>query len=115
MDLSAYLAIFLDESRENLQALNQHLLALEDHPAERTHLDAIFRVAHTLKGMSATMGFQGIADLTHRMEELLDHLRNEAAGMPQGILDTLFTCLDSLEAQVDCAANGTEPPDVSEL
>jgi two-component system chemotaxis sensor kinase CheA len=115
MDLSAYLAIFLDESRENLQQLNQHLLALEDNSADRSHLDAIFRVAHTLKGMSATMGFQGIADLTHKMEELLDHLRTGKGDVSQGVLDTLFQCLDALEAQVDCAANGTEPEDVSAL
>jgi two-component system chemotaxis sensor kinase CheA len=115
MDLSAYLAIFLDESRENLQALNQHLLALEDNPGERSHLDAIFRVAHTLKGMSATMGFQGIADLTHKMEELLDHLRTGKGTVDPGVLDTLFLCLDTLEAQVECAATGTEPADASAL
>lgn len=115
MDLSAYLAIFLDESRENLQQLNQHLLALEDTPGERSHLDAIFRVAHTLKGMSATMGFQGIADLTHKMEELLDHLRTGKGEVSQAVLDTLFLCLDSLESQVDAAANGTEAGDVTAL
>lgn len=115
MDLSAYLAIFLDESRENLQQLNQHLLALEDDADDRTTLDAIFRVAHTLKGMAATMGFQAIADLTHKMEELLDLLRNGQVPVSQGICDTLFACLDSLEALVDAAASGTAAPDVTDL
>ena len=70
MDMSQYLEIFIDESKEHLQLLNQSLLSLEQDPQDRAVLDEIFRVAHTLKGMSGTMGFSKMAKLTHDMENV---------------------------------------------
>ena len=79
MDTSEYLGLFLDESRESLQALNASLLDLERDPADPEPLTVIFRVAHSLKGMSATMGFEAMARLTHRMEEVLAAMRDDGA------------------------------------
>ena len=68
MDTNQYMEMFLEESREHLQSLNDGLLALENDPEEVSVVNDIFRNAHTIKGMSATMGFTKIAELTHDME-----------------------------------------------
>lgn len=108
MDVSEYLGLFLDESRENLQALNASLLDLERDPADREPLTVVFRVAHSLKGMSATMGFAAMAGLTHRMEEILTGLRDGGAPIDADVTDALFACLDTLQEMVDRVAGGDE-------
>lgn len=97
MDMSQYLEIFIDESKEHLQLLNQSLLSLEQNPQDRAVLDEIFRVAHTLKGMSGTMGFSKMAKLTHDMENVLHAIRNGELKINSELLDLLFKCLDALE------------------
>ena len=72
METNQYMEMFLDESREHLQSLNDGLLSLENDPEDLSVLNEIFRNAHTLKGMSATMGYTRTAELTHDMENLLD-------------------------------------------
>lgn len=104
MDTSEYLGLFLDESRESLQALNASLLDLERDPADAEPLTVIFRVAHSLKGMSATMGFEAMARLTHRMEEVLAKMRDDGAPVTPAISDALFACLDTLQEMVDRVA-----------
>jgi two-component system chemotaxis sensor kinase CheA len=106
VDTSEYLGLFLDESRENLQTLNDSLLVLEKDAEDREALNTIFRVAHSLKGMSATMGFDRMAKLTHRMEEVLTILRDEGGAVTQDTMDTLFACLDVLEGIVNDVADG---------
>lgn len=106
MDTSEYLGLFLDESRESLQALNASLLELERDPAGTAPLAVIFRVAHSLKGMSATMGFEAMARLTHRMEEVLATMRDGGAPVTPAITDALFACLDTLQEMVDRVAAG---------
>lgn len=106
MDLSQYLGMFLEESREHLQRLNEGLLGLESNPEDSRLINEIFRSAHTLKGMSATMGFNQIAELTHQMENVLQKIRNGEVKVGGGLIDALFRCLDSLETMVETVANG---------
>jgi len=106
VDTSEYLGLFLDESRESLQTLNASLLELERDPADTASLAVIFRVAHSLKGMSATMGFEAMARLTHRMEEVLAAMRDGGAPVSAAITDALFACLDTLQEMVDRVAAG---------
>lgn len=106
MDTSDYLGLFLDESRESLQSLNASLLDLERDPADPEPLTVILRVAHSLKGMSATMGFEAMARLTHRMEEVLAAMRDDGAPVTQATTDSLFACLDTLQEMVDRVAAG---------
>ncbi|MFH0703339.1 MAG: chemotaxis protein CheA [bacterium] len=106
MELSQYLGLFIDESKENLQKLNESLLKLETQPDDLEILNDIFRVAHTLKGMSKTMGFNNIADLTHNMENVLEPLRNGNIKATGIIIDVLFRCLDGLEELVDKVISG---------
>jgi len=97
MDMSQYLEIFIDETKEHLQGLNQSLLQLEQNPQDIAMLNEIFRVAHTLKGMAGTMGFSRMAKLTHDMENVLHALRSNEIKVTSGLVDILFKCLDALE------------------
>ncbi|WP_372791097.1 Hpt domain-containing protein [Paraconexibacter sp.] len=101
MDTSEYLPMFLAECREHLQELNIAVVKLEESPDDRDTLDEIFRAAHSLKGMSATMGFEGIARLTHQMEDVFELLRQRNASLPAAVVDVLLECLDALEAAID--------------
>ncbi len=121
MDMSQYLEIFIEETREHLQSLNQCLLQMEKDPEDTLMLNEIFRVAHTLKGMSGTMGFTRMARLTHDMEDVLQSLRNNEVKTSPSLIDLLFKCLDALDeytvAIVETGAEGTEDnyPIIEEL
>ncbi len=109
MDMNQYLDIFVEESRENLQNLNTSLLELERDPGAKQMLSDIFRVAHTLKGMSGTMGYTRMQKLTHVMEDVLDALRTGKLQANAVIVDVLFQCLDALENYVNqVVASGNE-------
>ncbi|WP_282941836.1 chemotaxis protein CheA [Paenibacillus sp. RC67] len=116
MELNQYLSMFIDESREHLQAMNDNLLSLENSPEDVSIVHHIFRSAHTLKGMSATMGFEDLASLTHEMENVLDLVRNHKLKMDSFIFDCTFKSLDALEAMVeDIIQGGTGKLDVQEI
>ncbi|GKV64172.1 MULTISPECIES: chemotaxis protein CheA [unclassified Sporosarcina] len=116
MDTSQYLDMFIEESKEHLQACNEQLLALENNPDDLAIVNEIFRAAHTLKGMSATMGYEDIADLTHKMENVLDAIRNSKISVTTEILDVVFEASDDLELMVlDIEAGGDGKKDVSHL
>lgn len=106
MDNSQYMEMFLEESGDHLQSLNERLLDLEKDPADSDAINEIFRSAHTLKGMSATMGYTTIAELTHDMENVLDLIRNDKLKADENIVDILFKCVDSLQQMVDNISNG---------
>ena len=109
MDMNQYLEIFIEESHEHLQSLNQSLLGLETNPKDMQILNEIFRVAHTIKGMAATMGYSKMTKLTHQMENVLDDIRNSKIDVNTFIIDVLFECLDFLENAVNhVASNGNE-------
>ncbi|QIB26173.1 chemotaxis protein CheA [Caloranaerobacter azorensis] len=108
MDISQYLDIFIDESKEHLHSLNESLLSLEKNPDDKELINEIFRVAHTLKGMSGTMGFTKIASLTHEMENLLDAIRNDKLTINTDIVDLLFECFDALEEYINVVAEEGE-------
>ncbi|WP_219836678.1 chemotaxis protein CheA [Paenibacillus sp. R14(2021)] len=116
MDMNAYLSMFIDESNDHLQSLNENLLKLESAPEDISIVQIIFRSAHTLKGMSATMGFEDLASLTHEMENVLDLVRNNKLKMDNFIFDTLFKGLDALESMVqDIIGGGTGKADVTAI
>ena len=108
VDTSEYLGLFIEESRESLDVLNGSLLLLEHDPGDAETLAAIFRVAHTLKGMSATVGLDAMAKLAHRMEDVLAVLRDEGVAPGPEVIDALFACLDTLQEMVEAAAAGDE-------
>jgi two-component system chemotaxis sensor kinase CheA len=114
MEMNQYLAMFIEESKDHLQSLNENLLKLEQKPDDIEVVQVIFRSAHTLKGMSATMGYQDIASLTHEMENVLDLVRNNKLTMNSAICDALFKGTDFLEIMVqDIIDGGTGKADVT--
>ena len=100
LDLEQYIDIFIEESKEHLQNLNQCLLDYETNTEKLETVNEIFRIAHTLKGMSATMGFETIASLTHKMENILDGIRSHKLKTTPEMVDILFEGLDILEEEV---------------
>lgn len=110
MDTNQYMEMFLAESQDHLQSLNERLLDLEKDPTDSEAINEIFRSAHTLKGMSATMGYNAIAELTHDMENVLDLVRNDKLKADENIIDLLFKCIDALQQMVANVSNG-DPDD----
>ncbi|WP_410769236.1 chemotaxis protein CheW [Fontibacillus sp. BL9] len=116
MDMNQYLSMFIDESNDHLQSLNENMLELENRPDDLGIVQVIFRSAHTLKGMAATMGYEDLSSLTHQMENVLDLVRNEKLKMQDFIFDTLFQSLDALQSMVqDITQGGDGKEDVSAI
>ncbi|MBJ7332146.1 MAG: chemotaxis protein CheA [Solirubrobacteraceae bacterium] len=92
--------MFLAESREHLQELNLAVLKIEENPEDKEKIDEIFRCAHSMKGMSATMGFAAMAELTHKMEDVFELLRQRSGGLSRDAIDAVLACLDMLESGV---------------
>ena len=90
MDTSEYMPMFVAETREHLDQLNLAIVRLEEDPKDRATVEEIFRIAHSLKGMSATMGFSRIAELTHEMEDVFELLRQRTNGLPVEAIDTVM-------------------------
>ncbi|OMF92959.1 chemotaxis protein CheA [Paenibacillus sp. FSL R7-0337] len=116
MDMNQYLSMFIDESNDHLQSLNESMMGLEANPEDLSIVQVIFRSAHTLKGMAATMGFEDLASLTHQMENVLDLVRNNKLRMQDFIFDTLFKSIDALESMVeDITGGGAGKADVTAI
>lgn len=116
MDLNSYLEIFIEESKEHLQAINEELLKLETEPENTAIINEIFRSAHTLKGMAGSMGYEDLASLTHEMENVLDLLRNDKLKITSKIMDIIFKCVDLIEKMVEnIEQGGTGDENVTEI
>ncbi|WP_087972542.1 chemotaxis protein CheA [Oceanobacillus rekensis] len=108
MEADQYLEMFLDESREHLQAVNDNILKLEKQPHDLDLVNEIFRSAHTLKGMAATMGYEDITSLTHKMENVLDMIRNRQLTVSTTIIDIVFSAIEYLEDMVKAIGEGND-------
>ena len=97
MDVSQYLEIFIDETKEHLQSLNTQILELEQNPENMDTINEVFRAAHSLKGMAGTMGYKRMQTLTHDMENVFSEVRNGHIKVNASMIDCLFQCLDALE------------------
>lgn len=116
MDMNQYLDMFIEESKEHLQAINSNLLVLEAEPDNIQIVNEIFRSAHTLKGMAATMGFEDMASLTHEAENVLDLMRNYKLKINSDIMDVIFQSVDLMEGMVyNIIDGGNGSADVSTL
>ena len=100
--------MYIDGSKENLDLMDKHLLALEQDPSNLEAVGEIFRAAHTLKGMSATMGFEKVAHLTHVMENILDKLRNHQLDVTPPIIDLVFETFDVLRVLINDSIESTD-------
>ena len=108
MDLSQYLEMFIDETKEHLQNLNDQVLVLEAEPDNIDTINEIFRAAHSLKGMAGTMGFKRMQRLTHDMENVFSEIRNGKMSVTPDLVDIVFKCLDAIEEYLDCIINTSD-------
>jgi two-component system chemotaxis sensor kinase CheA len=104
---SAYLGVFLDEMDEQLQYLDEALLALECDGGKDETIQKIFRAAHTLKGSSAAMGFERLKELTHQMESVFDLIRNGQLQATTQLLNIIFDCVDYIKQLRQSILGGT--------
>lgn len=115
MDASEFKDVFAAEAHEYIQALNQGLLRLESNPNDRAALNDMFRAAHSLKGMSGTMGYQELADFTHHIESVLDLLRIGELTATESVVNTMFSAIDSLQNLLEKTLLEEELPDLEEV
>jgi two-component system chemotaxis sensor kinase CheA len=106
MDSTQYAELFLTESREHVSAINHSLLELERGAGGDEPVGAIFRSVHTIKGMSATMGYTAVATLSHELETLLDGVRRGVRGVDDTLMELLFQAADVLENAIEGAVQG---------
>jgi two-component system chemotaxis sensor kinase CheA len=110
VDKTQYAELFLTESREHVSAMNHQLLQLERGAGGAEPVSAIFRAVHTIKGMSATMGYTAVAELSHELETLLDRVRGHELAVTPEVMEALFRSADALEASIEAAVRGHRPP-----
>lgn len=101
MDVNQYLEIFIDETKEHIQDLNEHLLIIEKEPENKDTINEIFRAAHSLKGMAGTMGYKRMQRLTHDMENVFSEIRNDKMKVTADLVDVLFRSLDAIEGYLN--------------
>ncbi len=101
MDVSQYLEIFIDESAEHLQTLNDCIMTLESEPDNKDTINEVFRAAHSLKGMAGTMGYKRMQHLTHDMENVFQEVRSDKIKVDSAMIDLLFECLDAIEGYLN--------------
>ncbi|PTV99520.1 two-component system chemotaxis sensor kinase CheA [Halanaerobium saccharolyticum] len=115
MQDNGYLDMFFDEAKEYVETLNNGILTLENNPGDKETIDAVFRAAHSLKGMAATMGFENLTELTHKMENMLDRVREGKLEVRTDFIDLLLQGLDNIQFLVEKIREneGEEPADVN--
>jgi two-component system, chemotaxis family, sensor kinase CheA len=114
-EMDAYRDIFLSESAEYIQAIVDGLLALEDNPNDLEPVETVFRGAHSLKGMSATMGYERTADLTHKMESLMDTVRKREQPPDHTLTDLMLEAIDVVKSLIEAESSGSALPDTADM
>ena len=112
MDLSKYRTLFVEEATEHLSEMSRALLALEKEPADAEAIDLIFRMAHGIKGMAASLEYASVTTVAHTLEDRMAVIRERGFAAAGGEMALLFRGLETLEALVACAREtGDAPPE----
>lgn len=101
IDISQFYQVFFEETKEHLQQIEQLLLKLNVNQPDIEQLNAIFRAAHSIKGGSATFGFNDITSVTHVLESLLDKLRKKELYLQSSMIDVFLQAADVLNIQLN--------------
>jgi two-component system chemotaxis sensor kinase CheA len=109
MDMSKYVKMYVSESQDRLQRMDGLLLTLEQGSGDRGAIDTLFREAHSIKGMSASMGYEELAKVSHRMEDFLEQFRGGTGALERRGVDILFAGVDLLRRAVEEIAAGSAP------
>jgi len=113
--MTKYLDMYITHAKEGLEDMSDQLLALEKNPEDPAVINELFRLAHTMKGIAATMGFRGTADVAHSMESLMDVVRSGDLKITSEIIDILFSCADKMGEMVDAVKDGKGEPEAVDL
>jgi len=103
-----YREIFLGEAIDNFEEINRLLTNLEKDPTEKNMLHALFRITHTLKGNAAGMGFQGIAEMAHILEDLFGEVRDGRIALNEGLFASVFKGVDTLGSLINAIKDKSE-------
>jgi two-component system chemotaxis sensor kinase CheA len=109
LDLTKYRNLFLEEATEHLAEMSRSLLELEKSPDATAAIDNVFRAAHSIKGMAASLGYDAVTELSHRLEDRMDECRSSGRIDAQG-LELLFRGLEELERMVAEVRDSGEAP-----
>ena len=104
-----YWELFFGESEEYLSKINQSLVVLEKDPSDKSAINEIFRLMHTLKGMAATVGFNELSEFVHRIEDIFDSLRSGRSSITPSLMDTIFSCVDAIGTMLEELHNKKKP------
>jgi two-component system chemotaxis sensor kinase CheA len=116
VDLAKYRTIFIEESTEHFAEISRALLELEKNPEGADSIDVVFRMAHSIKGMAASLGYDSITELAHKLEDRMQRVRQAGRIEPREELSLLFRGLTALEAMVGAVREtGEAPPADPEL
>jgi two-component system chemotaxis sensor kinase CheA len=116
MDMSQYRELFISESREHLRAMSELIVSLEKEAGNGENIDSLFRSAHSIKGMAASMGYGDISELAHKIEDLMDRVRKRIIEFESGVADLLLAGADLLEAMIlDVEHDAIGNRDITEL
>ncbi len=110
MDLAKYRAVFLEEASDHLEQMGRALLDLEKDGASSDAIDVVFRMAHSIKGMAASLGYDSITAVSHALEDRMAEIRNAGRITDPTELPLLFQGLEGLEAMVRVVRDTGEPP-----
>jgi two-component system chemotaxis sensor kinase CheA len=110
LDLAKYRAIFIEEATEHFAEMSGALLALEKNPASVESIDVVFRMAHSIKGMAASLGYDTVTEVSHLMEDRMQVIRSEGRVRPGPELSLLFRTLSALEEMVEVVKTSDDLP-----
>ena len=108
VDLTQFHQVFLEESFENLDAMEDQLMALDPFNPENEVINSIFRAAHSIKGGAGTFGFAAVAEFTHLLETLLDEVRAGKRGITQEEVDLFLQAVDCLRDVLQSCQQGVD-------
>ncbi len=114
--MTKYKELFISESREHLLSMNEVIVLLEKDANDKEKIDSLFRFAHSIKGMAASMGYSDISELAHKLEDLMDRVRKGVLAFDAGVADLLLEGADFLDALIfDVEQGVTGNRDISGL
>ena len=114
LDMAKYRRIFLEEGSDHLGEISHALLDLEKEMSNGEAIDTLFRMAHSLKSMAASLGYDGIAELAHRMEDRMEGVRADGRVRGHEELALLFRSLEALETMLAAVGSDREPPEADD-
>ncbi|MCZ6465346.1 MAG: Hpt domain-containing protein [Proteobacteria bacterium] len=110
LDMAKYRNLFLEEATEHLGEISVALLELEKDRASVESIDLIFRMAHSIKSMAASLGFDSVTEVAHHLEDRMQEIRAAGSVSSPEELSLLFRGLEGLEAMVAVVRESGEPP-----